>query len=77
MRYTIVKQVIGEVDVMPAVDIKDCITTMHDICDEMYKEGIKYTTKQVHQQRWGATLLFEVHADDGCIYSVFKNEITD
>lgn len=77
MRYTITKQVIGEVDVMPIVDIKDCITTMHDICDEMYKEGIKYTTHMVHQERWGATLLFEVHADDGCIYSVFKNEITD
>lgn len=77
MKYTIVKQVIGEVDVMPCVDITDCVQTMSDICKEMSEERVRYTTERVHQKRWGGTLLFEIHGDNGCTYSVFKNEITD
>lgn len=77
MKYTIVKQVIGEVDIMPCVDIKDCIHTINDICEDMDKEGISYETIQINQDRWGGVLLFEIHEDNGCIYSVFKNEMTD
>lgn len=77
MEYTIVKQVIGEVDIMPCVDIKDCLDTVNTICEDMCKEGVSYETHRVHQDRWGGRLLFEVHANDGCIYSVFKNEMTD
>ena len=77
MEYTIVKQVIGEVDIMPCVDITDCLHTMSDIGRELSSEGIKYETLRVHQDRWGGRLLFELHAENGCIYSVFKNEITD
>lgn len=77
MRYTIVKQVIGEVDIMPCVDVKDCLHTVNNICEFMDKEGISHETRGVNQNRWGGVLLFEIHADDGCIYSVFKNEITD
>lgn len=77
MEYTIVKQVIGEVDIMPCVDMLDCLDTMNEIYDEMYKEGVNYRMNIVHQDRWGGRLLFEVHCDDGCVYSVFNNEMTD
>ena len=45
MEYTIVKQVIGEVDIMPCVDMVDCLDTMNEVYDEMYKEGISYRTE--------------------------------
>lgn len=77
MNYTIVKQVIGEIDLMHCVDMTDCIDTMNEIYDEMYKEGVGYSLHQQHQHRWGAKLLFEVHCDDGCIYLIFNNELTD
>lgn len=77
MKYTIVKQVIGEVDIMPCVDIKHCIHTIDEILEDMRKEGVGCERHYVHQERWGGTLIFEIHAEDGCIYSVFENEITD
>jgi NAD-dependent dihydropyrimidine dehydrogenase PreA subunit len=77
MEYTIVKQVIGEVDIKhfkTAEEMDKCISA---ICLEMCEEGVRYKSHRVHQDRWGARLLYEVHAEDGCIYSVFRNETNE
>jgi NAD-dependent dihydropyrimidine dehydrogenase PreA subunit len=72
MEYTIVKQVIGEVDIKHFDAIDEANKCINAICTEMCDEGVKYKTHRVHQDRWGGRLLFEIHADNGCIYSVFK-----
>jgi len=77
MKYTIVKQVIGEVDIKhfeSAEEMERCISA---ICWELCEEGIRYKTHRVYQDRWGGILLHEVHTEDGCIYSVFKNETNE
>ena len=77
MEYTIVKQVIGELDIMPCKDLETMRSTINAICVEMCDEGIAYEAVKVHQDRWGGRLLYEVHAEDGCIYSVFRNETNE
>jgi hypothetical protein len=73
MEYTIVKQVIGEIDIKHFSTLKELDECVNAICLEMSEEGIEYKPHRVHQDRWGARLLYEIHAEDGCIYSVFKN----
>ena len=72
MEYTIVKQVIGEIDIKHFDAIDKANKCINAICTEMCDEGVKYETHRVHQDRWGGRLLFEIHADNGCMYSVFK-----
>jgi len=74
MEYTIVKQVIGEVDIKHFKTVEKMNECIKTICIELCDEGIKYETQMVHQDRWGARLLFEIHGEDGCIYSVFRSE---
>ena len=40
MEYTIVKQVIGELDIMPCKDLETMRSTINAICVEMCDEGI-------------------------------------
>jgi len=77
MEYTIVKQVIGEVDIKHFKNAEEMDKCISAICLEMCEEGVRYESHRVHQDRWGARLLYEVHAEDGCIYSVFKNETNE
>jgi len=75
MEFTIVKQVIGEIDIKHFDNVDSMNECINAICIELCDEGIKYETHRIHQDRWGARLLFEIHAEDGCVYSVFKNVI--
>jgi hypothetical protein len=77
MEYTIVKQVIGEIDIKhfkTAEEMERCISA---ICLELCEEYGSYKRHSVYQDRWGAILLYEIHAEDGCIYSVFRNETNE
>lgn len=74
MKYTIVKQVIGEIDIKHVETSSELDELVSAICLEMCDEGIRYKSHRIHQDRWGARLLYEIHAEDGCIYSVFRNE---
>jgi len=77
MEYTIVKQVIGEIDIKHVETARELDKLVSAICLEMCEEGTRYKSHRIHQDRWGARLLYEIHAEDGCIYSVFRNKTNE
>jgi hypothetical protein len=77
MEYTIVKQVIGEIDIKHVETESELDELVNAICLEMCEEFGSYKSHRIHQDRWGARLLYEIHAEDGCIYSVFRNKTNE
>lgn len=75
MEYTIVKQVIGEIDIKHVETESELNELVSAIRLEICEEFGRYKSHTIHQDRWGARLLYEIHSEDGCIYSVFKNEL--